>query len=270
MEIAGILNVTEDSFSDGGKYLNEKDYLNQIEYLILSGASVIDIGAQSSNINAKIISDEEEWNRILPICKVLKSKNIRISIDTFKPNVIRKSIQERVDFINNINSFEGKECMKVLSEFNSIVPNLILMFSHDKSGIAKLGSNLNPTTIIDEISSYFEKRISELLKIGISEDKIIIDPGMGFFLGENPELSLKVIAKISIFKERFKRIYISVSRKSFIGNILGGLPPLERNYGTLALEIYLYQKNIDWIRTHDPKPIFQSIRILKKIKDLEE
>ena len=119
MEIAGILNVTEDSFSDGGKFLKEIDYLKQIDYLIQSGANVIDIGAQSSNINAKLISEEEEWNRISPICKTLKSKNIKISVDTFKPNVIRNSILERVNFINNINAFENEKSMNILSEFTS-------------------------------------------------------------------------------------------------------------------------------------------------------
>jgi dihydropteroate synthase len=269
MEIAGILNVTEDSFSDGGKFINEEDYLKQIDYLIQSGADVIDIGAQSSNINAKLITDEEEWNRISPICKTLKSRNIKISIDTFKPNVIRKSILEGVNFINNINAFENEESMNILSEFSSVLPNLVLMFSHDKSGIARLGSTLNPVTVVDEISNYFDKKISELIKIGVPEDKLIFDPGMGFFLGDNPDLSIQVIAKISLLKQRFKRIYVSVSRKSFLGNILGGIPPLERNYATLAVEIYLFNNNIDWIRTHEPKAIYQSIKILNKIKKLE-
>ena len=176
MKIAGILNVTEDSFSDGGKYLEVVDYLKQIDYLIQSGADVIDIGAQSSNIHAKIISDEEEWNRLRPICKTLKFKNIQISIDTFKTKVIRSSILEKVDFINNINAFENEESMNVLSEFSPELPNLVLMFSHDKKGIAKLGSNMKTETVIDEISKYFDKRISDLIKIGVPEDKLIIDP----------------------------------------------------------------------------------------------
>ncbi len=269
MEIAGILNVTEDSFSDGGKFLKEIDYLKQIDYLIQSGANVIDIGAQSSNINAKLISEEEEWNRVSPICKTLKSKNIKISVDTFKPSVIRNSILERVNFINNINAFENEESMNILSEFTSELPNLVLMFSHDKTGIARLGSTLKPESIVDEISSYFDKRISDLSKIGVPEEKLIFDPGMGFFLGENPDLSIKVLAKISILKQRFKRIYISVSRKSFLGNILGGIPPIERNYASLAAEIYLFNNNIDWIRTHEPKAIYQSMKILNKIKEME-
>ena len=265
MKIAGILNVTEDSFSDGSLYLNSQSAIDHAEKLIKNGADVIDIGGQSSNINAKLISDKEEWCRILPIVEYLQNKKIPISIDTFKPNVIHKAILQKVDYINNINAFQEREVLEVLSDCKTFIPELILMFSHSRAGIARMGSSLGVENLIDEISKFFEERISDLHSIGIPYEKLIFDPGMGFFLGENPDLSIKVLSEIQTLKKRFPRIYVSVSRKSFLGNLLGGVPPNEREYATLAAEIYLFQSKIECIRTHEPLKIKQSMIILNKI-----
>jgi len=265
MKIAGILNVTEDSFSDGSLYLDTQSAIDHADKLIKNGADVIDIGAQSSNINAKLISDEEEWGRILPIVEYLQNKKIPISIDSFKPNVIQKSILQKVDYINNINAFQELEVLEVLSNSKTFLPELILMFSHSRGGIARLGSSLGVENIIDEISKFFDERISQLNSIGVPYEKLIFDPGMGFFLGENPELSIKVLSEIQTLKKRYPRLYISVSRKSFLGNLLGGIPPSERENATLAAEIYLFQSKIEWIRTHEPLKIKQSMIILNKI-----
>jgi dihydropteroate synthase len=265
MKIAGILNVTEDSFSDGALYLHTQAAIDHAEKLIKNGADVIDIGAQSSNTNAKLISDEEEWSRILPIVEYLQNKKIPISIDTFKPNVIQKAILQKVDYINNINAFQEPEVLEILSNRKASLPELIVMFSHSRGGIARLGSPLEVENLIDEISIFFDERISKIHSIGVPYEKLIFDPGMGFFLGENPELSIKVLSEIQTLKKRFQRIYISVSRKSFLGNLLGGIPPMEREYATLATEIYLYQSKIEWLRTHDPLKIKQSMIILNKI-----
>jgi len=265
MKIAGILNVTEDSFSDGSLYLDTQSAIDHADKLIKNGADVIDIGAQSSNINAKLISDEAEWGRILPIVEYLQNKKIPISIDSFKPNVIQKAILQKVDYINNINAFQEPEILEVLSNSKPYLPELILMFSHSRGGIARLGSSLGVENIIDEISKFFDERISQLNSIGVPYEKLIFDPGMGFFLGENPELSIKVLSEIQTLKKRYPRLYISVSRKSFLGNLLGGIPPSERENATLAAEIYLFQSKIEWIRTHEPLKIKQSMIILNKI-----
>jgi dihydropteroate synthase len=265
MKIAGILNVTEDSFSDGSLYLDTQSAIDHADKLIKNGADVIDIGAQSSNINAKLISDEAEWGRILPIVEYLQNKKIPISIDSFKPNVIQKAILQKVDYINNINAFQEPEILEVLSNSKPYLPELILMFSHSRGGIARLGSSLGVENIIDEISKFFDERISDLHSIGVPFEKLIFDPGMGFFLGENPELSIKVLSEIQTLKKRYPRLYVSVSRKSFLGNLLGGIPPSERENATLAAEIYLFQSKIEWIRTHEPLKIKQSMIILNKI-----
>jgi dihydropteroate synthase len=265
MKVAGILNITDDSFSDGSLYLKPESAIQHADTLVSQGADVIDIGAQSSNINSKVIDPKEEWMRILPVLDHLQSQKVKVSIDTFKPYVIHKSIQRKVDFINNINAFQEPEVLEILSEYKTDLPGLVLMFSHTRGGIAKKESTLQKDSIIDEISHFFDTQISKLLSLGVPYEKLIFDPGMGFFLGENPDLSFKVLSNIQILKNRFHRIYVSVSKKSFLGAVLGGVPPSEREYATLAAEIYLYQSKIDWIRTHNPLKIKQSIKILEGI-----
>ncbi len=262
MILFGILNVTSDSFSDGGDFLDPTRAEEKGNELISSGASVIDISAQSSNVNAIQIEPELEWTRIEKLIQKFQMSGYKISVDTYKPYVIRKSIEANVDYINNINSFRDKESLKILSEYKNSIPELILMYSHNNGDLAEAKSDLTPNTIMDSIYRFLDHKITELQRVGVPESKLIFDPGMGLFLGADPLLSIEVLKNISEFKKRYGKVLVSVSRKSFIGNLLGGIPPKERASGTLAVEIYLYQQNIDFIRTHDVLQIQQGIRLI--------
>jgi dihydropteroate synthase len=262
MILFGILNVTSDSFSDGGDFLDPARAEEKGNELIQTGAPVIDISAQSSNVNAVQIAAEIEWSRIENLIQKFQKSGYKISVDTYKPYVIRKSIEANVDYINNINSFRDKESLEILSEYKNSLPELILMYSHSNGDIAEAKSDLTPKTIMDSIYRFFEVKISELQKLGVPENKLIFDPGMGLFLGSDPMLSIEVLKNISEFKRRFGKVLVSVSRKSFIGNLLGGIPPKERGAGTLATELYLYERKIDFIRTHDVKQLSDGIKML--------
>lgn len=266
MILFGILNVTSDSFSDGGEFLEPQKAEAKGIDLIESGAAVIDISAQSSNVNAIQIDPKDEWARLENLIARFQSRNYKISVDTYKPYVIQKSIEAGVNFINNINSFRDNESLAILSNYNTSLPDLILMYSHNNGDMAEANSNLTPSTIMDEIYRFFDKKIDVLKKLNIPEEKLIFDPGMGLFLGQEPMLSITVLKNISEFKKRFGRVMVSVSRKSFIGNLLGGIPPKERGAGTLATELYLYEKQIDFIRTHDPKQLSQAIQLINFLK----
>jgi dihydropteroate synthase len=267
MKIFGILNLTEDSFSDGGKYIDIQDSISKIDSLVVDGVDVIDVGAQSSNIHSKIIHPVEEWNRLEPVLHYLKNKKIPISVDTYKSEIISKCLEIGVDFINNIKSFEDNDSFIVLQNNHKNVKNLILMYSHSHTDKAIPNSSLKINTIIDTISFYFDNKINKLIDIGIELKSITIDPGMGLFLGDDPELSFEVLRKIDIFQKRFPKVMVSISRKSFLGNILGGIPPNERKEATLAGEIYLYSKKIDFIRTHDVLQLKQSMIIWDKLQE---
>jgi len=269
MKTLGILNITKDSFSDGGLYLEAEKALEKAVSLKRNGADVIDIGAQSSNLESTQISPQLEWDRIEPVIKILKSKRIPISVDTYKPYVIRKCLDAGVNYINNINSFRDDESLKVLQEFERELPELILMYSHNQGDQAAEGSPLNTNTILDDIFFFFEKQIKRFSEAGIDTSKIIFDPGMGLFLGEDPELSFAVLRNIKKFKEKFGKTLVSVSRKSFLGNALGGLPPIDRNHATLSAEIYLFSQGIDFIRTHDALALKHARIIWERISGIK-
>lgn len=269
MKIFGILNITEDSFYDGGEYLEYENAIRKVKKLLEDGAHGIDIGAQASNINANIISAETEWERLLPILEVLQEKRVTISVDTYKPFVIQKCIEFGVDFVNNIKAFSDEESLEVLVGNKENLPNLILMYSHSRGNKAELNSKLSTGKIIDEIQKFFDDKIEEFISLGLPENKMIFDPGLGLFLGEDASLSFKVLKNLDFLKTKYKKIFISPSRKSFLGSALGGLPPKDRGFATLASEIYCYQKGVDYLRTHDPLPIIHSIKILQKIEEAD-
>lgn len=273
-QILGILNITEDSFSDGGNFLEPSSALNQAKFLLESGADILDLGAQSSNVNSEPVSIQTEWERIETVwdliltnrLKTNTNKNPKISIDSFRPEILTKALSKKLDYWNDITALKDPKLLEILLDNKKNIPECILMFSTLRGNRAEIQDTLKPSNIIEYILDFFTKAKEEWIQAGIPESKIILDPGMGFFLGSDPELSTIVLKNIPRFKKELGRILVSVSRKSFIGSILGNLPPLERKSGTLAAEIYSYVHGVDFIRTHEPKPITDSIKIWNSIE----
>lgn len=258
-KILGILNITSDSFSDGGQFLEQALAIEKGEQLVADGADILDIGAQSSNPDSEQISPELEWLRLETPIQIFKKKGYAISIDTYKPYVIRHCIQNKVDYLNNINSFRENESVEILQEYRKNLPELILMFSHNQADRAVKESILKIDTLVDTVTFFFEKKIEHLIQAGVPFEKLIFDPGMGFFLGSDPFLSIKILQNISTLKSKLGRILVSVSRKSFIGNLLGGISPKDRDAGTLACEIFASLQGVDYIRTHNSRQLKHAI-----------
>ncbi|MCC5814536.1 MAG: dihydropteroate synthase, partial [Leptospira sp.] len=193
-KILGILNLTEDSFSDGGKYLKPSSAMEHALHLIDSGADILDLGAQSSNPQSKPVPWEVEWERIRKIIELLRSEEtrpnsdskIQISIDSFRPQVLENCLKLGIDYWNDITALKNPLSLEILTSHKQNIPNLILMFSHNRGDRAVAQSNLSPKTIVDHILKFFHLEMDKLIGAGISQEKIIIDPGMGFFLGEDP------------------------------------------------------------------------------------
>lgn len=261
MEILGILNITDDSFSDGGENLQPQQARQKAKSLVQQGAKIIDIGAQASNLAAKQISIEQEWARLLPIIQYLKQEQIAISVDTNKPEIIEKCLAFGVSFINDITGFHNPKSIEILQSAGEPIPQLIIMHSHNHSQKAESGSQLTTKNIVSRMYQFFDNQIEGLLKANIAESKIIVDPGMGFFLGEDPNLSILGLQEISALKEKYGRVLVSVSRKSFIGKMLDERPVSEREVGTLACEYFAYRTGVDYIRTHEPRAIQDMIRV---------
>ncbi len=264
-QIAGILNVTADSFSDGGNYLDTKAAIRQGLSLIAQGADMVDVGAESSNPDGEKRSAAEEIERLAPVVEALNAEGVPISVDTYKPEVMRHVISLGAKMINDITGLRDPEAIRVIR--GADVP-VVIMFARNRNPHAER-TERDHTTVLKEIHRFFTERLDVLHQVGIAKQKIIIDPGMGLFLGGNPEPSLMVLRHIESLKTFGCPIYLSTSRKSFIGRVLDQPVIRERGIGTLATEIWGYLHGVSYIRTHEPEPLRDAIRMIRAIEQAE-
>jgi dihydropteroate synthase len=261
-KIMGILNITEDSFSDGGQFLDPEMALKKAEQLINDGAAIIDIGAASSNPETKPVPWQVEIDRLNPVIDRLHSRNVPISIDAFNPIVQKHVIEKGIQYLNDIQGFPDPEIYPELADSDC---KLIVMHSVQRLGPATVVET-KPEKVFRGIIEFFEQRLNALYDAGISLERIILDPGMGFFLGSNPGSSIYVLKNIKALKDRFRLpVLVGVSRKSFLGSIVGGRTALERGPATLAAEIYLCQEGVDYIRTHDVMALHDTLKVYRAL-----
>jgi dihydropteroate synthase type 2 len=247
--IFGILNITSDSFSDGGRYLNADDALAHAAKLLDDGADVIDIGASASNPDAEVVPPEDEIARLEPVVRALKARKASISIDTFSAATQRWAIAQDVDWLNDIQGFPDPALYDELARSHV---GLVVMHNIAPRGQARR-IDTNPSTIFDHLFRFFDDRIAALEAAGIARSRMVIDPGMGFFLGVDPEVSLAVLRRLDEIKNRYRLpLMISVSRKSFIRK-LADVDVTDAGPATLAAELFAASQGADYLRTHDAK-----------------
>ncbi|MBU0617851.1 MAG: dihydropteroate synthase, partial [Planctomycetes bacterium] len=249
--ILGILNLTRDSFSDGGRFLEPDAAVAHARQLVADGADVVDLGAESTHPDSEDVSAEEEIARLTPVIETLKAEGVRVSVDTYKPAVMRRVLESDVDYINDVTALRDPASIAAVRDSDV---RLILMHSRSAAARAER-AEADPATIVDDIIRFFDERISTLTAAGIARYRLILDPGMGFFLGSNSEVSLAVLRDLRRLRKLNQPILISTSRKSFIGAVLGATdtprPVDQRGPGTLATEIWAVQHGAAYIRTHD-------------------
>ncbi len=262
IQILGIVNITEDSFSDGGLFLDSKAAVEQSERLIEAGGDIIDLGAVSSNPSSRDIPASIEIERLAPVIHELKRKKIPISVDTFSGDVQKFCAEEDVDYINDIQGFPLSEVYETLAGCQS---RLIVMHSVQRIGRATI-EYTNPESLVENIDEFFEDRIQALVRAGISRERLILDPGMGFFLGSNPEASITALNHLSYWKEKFQLpLLVSVSRKSFLG-VITNRPVDQRGPSTLSAELYAALQGVDFIRTHDTAALHDALLIQESLR----
>lgn len=251
MKILGILNITEDSFSDGGKYLAPEAALAHGLRLLEEGADILDIGAASSNPDAGPIPPEIEIARLEAVLPELRRKGAPISVDSFAPLVQRWALGQDIDYLNDIGGFAQPA---LYPELATAKAKLIVMHAIQGEGRASR-IDVPAAEIVDRTVSFFETRLNALAKAGIAKDRLILDPGMGFFVGSDPENSLVLLRSLSRLKARFGLpLLVSVSRKSFLRKITGQSDPLSPSVlaAGLAAEQFAVSQGADYVRTHTP------------------
>lgn len=260
MKILGIVNITEDSFSDGGKYLSA-DAATAHARALAKDADIVDLGAASSNPDAKAVTPETEISRLAPVVAALKQDGASLSIDTFSTPVQRWALTQGVDYLNDIQGFADEAFYPELAASQA---RLIVMHSVQGRGQATR-IDVPPNEILSRIHRFFEKRFAALVKAGVRQDRLILDPGMGFFLGSDPETSFTVLRAIADLKSAFGApVLISVSRKSFLRKITGRAPG-DAGSASLAAEIFAALQGADMIRTHDPAAVKDGLAVWHRL-----
>lgn len=255
--VMGILNITPDSFSDGGLFYEPERALEHALKMVEDGADIVDIGGESTRPGSEPLPEEEEIRRVVPVIKRLSAQiKVPISIDTYKSRVARAAIEAGASIVNDISGLRfDPEMKKVVAEYK--VPVVIM---HIK-GTPKT-MQLNPTyeALIPEIMDYLREGIMIAKEAGIPEELIIIDPGIGF--GKTFEHNLEIINNLSEFTYLERPILVGPSRKAFIGKILGDVPPLMRLEGTLAAVAISAYNGANIVRVHD---VPETVKVLKVV-----
>ncbi len=245
--VMGIVNVTPDSFSDGGKYLDVQEALDHAQLMVADGATLLDIGGESSRPGAAPVSTTEELERVLPvICAVTDALDVVISIDTSKAEVARKALEAGAHIVNDITALRGDtDMVSVVAEMDA---GLILM--HMKGTPRTMQKAPQYEDVVRDVCAALSESVQYAEAHGINAERIIIDPGIGF--GKTIEHNIELLKRLSEFRSLNKPLLIGTSRKSFIGNILD-LPVTERIEGTVATVCWAIAHGVDIVRVHDVK-----------------
>ena len=252
--VIGVLNVTPDSFYDGGRFTTVSEGLNHVEKMIADGAAIIDVGAASTRPGAALVPEDVELERLLPFVEAIRKNfpDIIISIDTYRANVASKAIDQGADMINDISGglFDDK-MFGLLSQTGAAY---IMM--HIKGTPESMQHNPFYEDVVKEISLFFASRMKLLRKMGV--ENIILDPGFGF--GKSVGHNYEILQKLDNFTELGLPVAVGVSRKSMINKVLGTLPSEALN-GTTVLHTVAIMMGADILRVHDVKEAVETVRL---------
>jgi dihydropteroate synthase len=256
--IMGILNLTPDSFSDGGKFNTKNKGVKHAFKMFKSGANVIDVGGESTRPGSKTVNEKFEWERIHKILKLI-CKKVPISLDTRKSEIMEKGINLGVKIINDVSglSYDCK-AKDILKKYK--IPFVI---QHSKGTPENMQINPNYKNELLDIYDFFEKKIKFLRSIGIKHNNIIVDPGIGF--GKNLKHNMNLISNISIFHSLGFPILVGNSRKKFIKDLTGKNDTKARIGGTVASSIYLMMQGVQILRIHDVNELLQGVKIFQEL-----
>ena len=256
----GVLNITPDSFSDGGQFTSTDSAILHFDKMLDDGADIIDIGGESTKPGSDPVSADEESKRIIPIIREAKSKykDILISVDTYKSSVAKKAIESGADFINDISGLTFDNGMASLLAKR----NIPVVVMHINGKPKTMQKNISYSNLISDMKSFFINQCNYAIKSGIKERNIIIDPGIGF--GKTFDHNFTLLKRLSEFKDLGYPLLIGPSRKAFIGDVLN-LPPNERIEGTIATIVAGVLNGANIIRVHDVKEVKRATMITEKI-----
>ena len=257
----GVINLTPDSFSDGGDFNTSKKVLDQVKEFLHNGVDVVDLGAQSTRPGAEEVGSDMEIKRLIPYLKLIKSKypDSLISIDTFNSDVAYEALLNGANWINDVTGGRrDKKILDVVSKFDC--PFVV---THSRGNSQNMNELTKYKNVLSEVMRSLETLINNALEKNIRKKNIILDPGIGF--SKNINQNLEILKNLDVFKKLNYPILIGASRKRFIGEILNEKNPKERDIGTLAISCLCSQFYVDIVRVHNVKQNYQVLKVADRI-----
>jgi dihydropteroate synthase len=261
--VMGVLNVTPDSFSDGGQFLSVERALSRAEEMIAEGADIIDIGGESARPGGETVDTLEELRRTIPVIERLASKtNVPLSVDTTKQEVARAALQAGAEIVNDISGLRFEPMLA--DEAARARAGLVLM--HSRGMRDELHNLESIADVMSEVATDFKRSIKEAERRGVERESIVLDPGIGF--GKSFEQNLELLAKLELLVNDFADypFLIGTSRKSFIGRLLDGAPVSKRIHGTMATVAIAALHGASIVRVHDVRAAIETVRVGEAIR----
>ena len=261
--IMGVLNVTPDSFSDGGEFRDERVAFGHAERMVSEGAAILDVGGESSRPGAEPVILAEELRRVIPVIQRIRAHfpELLISIDTYKAETARQAIAAGADIVNDITALQADALM--IEVVRSTGAGVVLM--HMEGTPRTMQANPSYSDVVSEVYRFLQKRRDSLVRQGIRRESIAIDPGFGF--GKRVQDNVALVQQLAHFRELRQPIVVGISRKSMITQLLGepNLPQAERLWPTVALTSLLREKGAHIFRVHDVRPNLEALRMTEAI-----
>ncbi len=257
--ILGVVNVTPDSFSDGGRYLDPERAAARAHEQWEAGADWVDLGPASSHPSAPETSAAEEIRRLGPVLDRLRGRERQISVDSFRPETQRYALARGVGMLNDVRGFPDPGLHPELA-----AADCLLVAMH---AVAPGEPAPEPESLPARIEQFLRSRMDALAKAGVARERLILDPGMGFFLSSDPRISLAVLRGLAALRERLGApLLVGVSRKGFLGELTGRAVG-ERGAATLAAELFAADQGVDFIRTHDVRALHDALRVQAALRE---
>jgi dihydropteroate synthase len=253
--VMGVLNVTPDSFSDGGQFNRLDAALYHAEEMLLQGAGIIDVGGESTKPGAEPVSVDEELSRVVPVVEAICCRlDVPVSVDTSKAEVMQSALSVGASMINDVQALSSSEALKVVANSNAAV-----CLMHMQKNPAVMQENPTYANIIEEVLSFLKKRISMCVDAGIDRHRILVDPGFGF--GKTLEHNVTLFSQLSLFNQLQVPLLVGVSKKRMIGDITGAEID-NRVVGSVVASVLAVQNGANFVRVHDVKETLDGLRIL--------
>ncbi len=260
--VMGILNVTPDSFSDGGDFVSATAALERARRMVAEGADIIDVGGESTRPGARPVTEEAELDRVIPVIEAIAAElAVPISIDTSKAGVMREAVAAGAGMINDVMALQEPGSLEAARE--TAVPVCLM---HMQGRPRSMQQNPVYEDVVDELQGFFRERIEDCVAHGIDRARLLLDPGFGF--GKLLPHNLQLLANLGRFREMGLPLLVGISRKSMIGAILNDAPADQRLYGSLAAAVLAVERGAAIIRVHDVRPTVDALKVVQAVADI--